>query len=510
VKDWRGFLDEVPLRNLPGIGRKLEKKLQPHNISAVNDVWDLGDCDADNVLSEIIGRGTAQKIINFCQGKDERSVTPVVRKSIGAECNYGVRFDNEMNSIYGVDHMIKELAKEVNKRMQSVEVKGSKLVLKVMISADPSKMPGKFLGHGKCTSHSASQDIQLTRDDTIIFSAAMKLYKKLNVDDSSLRGMGIVVQSLRFDNEVSSSPSKLSVWLQKDTATTTSTSVSKSKQLTEDAASGSHVTFEDVNDDDDDNNDDTMSNMSSTVPTFSQLDKDVLKNLPDDILLEVKSIYGKKKSSQQSPSQQLSPLKSSNKTKGKAKRDVVSIAGQPSVTRMFKLASVKCGDEEMGDNDLSLSQLDCLPLEVQLQIANGDDVEVTRRPRQSSKSKESIVGDQMIDTNEMLPNSMQNQDCYTAEDSSTVNFHEENIVPLLDFITANPDPDESAVSAVHDFLSCIIQERRIEHTTIFLRTIKNNMKDGWTNDIYMQLRRVAIEEIKQKTGSVLDVKWLGL
>jgi len=80
---------------------------------------------------------------------------------------------------------------------------------------------------------------------------------------------------------------------------------------------------------------------------------------------------------------------------------------------------------------------------------------------------------------------------------------------LLDFISTNPNPDESAVSAVHDFLSCIIQERRIEHTTIFLRTIKN-MKDGWTNDIYKQLRRVAIEEIKQKTGSVLDVKWLGL
>jgi len=503
VKDWRGFLDEVPLRDLPGIGRKLEKRLQPHNISTINDVWDLGD--DDKVLSEIIGRNSAQKIIQFCQGKDERPITPVVRKSIGAECNYGVRFDDE--SIYSVDHMIKELAKEVNKRMQSVEVMGSKLVLKVMISADPSKMPGKFLGHGKCTSHSASQDIQLTRDDAIISSAAMKLYKKLNVEDSSLRGMGIVVQSLRFDNEVNSSPSKLSAWLQKDTATTTSTSVSKSKQLTEDVASGSHVAFEDFDDDDDDND---MTNMSSVVPTFSQLDKDVLESLPDDILLEVKSIYGKKKSSQQSPSQQLSPLKSSNKTKGKAKRDVVSIAGQPSVTRMFKLASVKCGDEEMGDNDLSLSQLDCLPLEVQLQIANGDDVEVTRRPRQSPKSNKTIVGDQMIDTNEMLPNSMKNQDCYTAEDSSTVNFHEENIVPLLKFISTNPNPDESAVSVVHDFLSCIIQERRIEHTTIFLRTIKNNMKDGWTNDIYKQLRRVAIEEIKQKTGSVLDVRWLGL
>ena len=81
--------------------------------------------------------------------------------------------------------------------------------------------------------------------------------------------------------------------------------------------------------------------------------------------------------------------------------------------------------------------------------------------------------------------------------------------PLLDFISTNPDPDESAVSAVRNFLSCIIQERRIEHTTIFLRTIKN-MKDGWGDDIYMQLRRVAIEEIEQKTGSVLDVRWLGL
>ena len=53
-------MDEVPLRDLPGIGRKLEKRLQPHNISTVNDVWDLGD-DADNVLSEIIGQGTAQE-----------------------------------------------------------------------------------------------------------------------------------------------------------------------------------------------------------------------------------------------------------------------------------------------------------------------------------------------------------------------------------------------------------------------------------------------------------------
>ena len=84
VKDQREFIDELNLRDLPGIGRKLQNKLEANNIIKVNDVWDLAD-DAENVLSEIIGKGTAHKIVQFCKGEDERQVTPAIRKSIGAE-----------------------------------------------------------------------------------------------------------------------------------------------------------------------------------------------------------------------------------------------------------------------------------------------------------------------------------------------------------------------------------------------------------------------------------------
>ena len=158
VLDHQEILDGLSLRDLHGIGRKIEKKLTADNLHTVNDVWDLGD-DAERVLSEVVGIASAQKIVNFCYGKDDRPVQPQVRKTIGAECNYGVRFDGP----YGPEHMMNGLSKEVEKRMTSVAVRGSKLTLKIMKSKQPSKMPGKFLGHGLCEHLSKSVDIPLTR-----------------------------------------------------------------------------------------------------------------------------------------------------------------------------------------------------------------------------------------------------------------------------------------------------------------------------------------------------------
>ena len=43
-----------------------------------------------------------------------------------------------------------------------------------------------------------------------------------------------------------------------------------------------------------------------------------------------------------------------------------------SVWRMLKLACIKLGDDELGNNYFTLSQLDRLPMECQLQLANGD------------------------------------------------------------------------------------------------------------------------------------------
>lgn len=88
VKDYRELLDGLALRDLHGVGRRIEKKLIINGLHTVNDVWDLRE-DAERVLSEIAGAAVSRKIVNFCYGKDERQLTPQIRKTIGAECNYG-------------------------------------------------------------------------------------------------------------------------------------------------------------------------------------------------------------------------------------------------------------------------------------------------------------------------------------------------------------------------------------------------------------------------------------
>jgi DNA repair protein REV1 len=159
VDDYQVLLDGLALRDLHGIGRKIEKKLNSHGLNIVNDIWDLGD-DAQRVVGEIVGAASSHKLVEFCHGRDDRPVMPQVRKTIGAECNYGVRF----NGPFGPDYMLKGLSKEVEKRMKYVAVVGSKLTLKIMKSKDPSKMPGKFLGHGLCEHLSKSMDIPSTRN----------------------------------------------------------------------------------------------------------------------------------------------------------------------------------------------------------------------------------------------------------------------------------------------------------------------------------------------------------
>mmetsp|Transcript_34077 Transcript_34077/g.82417 ORF Transcript_34077/g.82417 Transcript_34077/m.82417 type:complete len:1316 (-) Transcript_34077:356-4303(-) len=513
VKDWRDFLDNRDLRDIPGVGRKSRNKLQAHGLGTVNDIWDLGE-EAEHMLGEIIGQGNAHKVVQYCYGNDERPVTPLMRKSIGAECNYGVRFDGP----YGVDYFLSGLAKELQKRMSRACVRGSKLVLKIMKSKDTSKVPGKFLGHGLCDSFSRSADISLTRDESIISSVSMKLYKNLAVDESfdkrAVRGMGIVINSLKYDNEANSlSPSKLSAWLTKDVTETKG----MSNNATDEAGTSKQLTYAAKE------KDPFMETAlghpvtDNSIPTYSQLDQEVLQNLPEDILLEVKSAYGKNSSIPTSSTSQ-SPPKSS-KTKYPGKFDYcersIPIPGQTSVRRMLKLACFKSGEEQLGGNDVSLSQFDSLPMEVQLQIANGDDVKIAKRPKHEMEqtSKSLKLASDLSDPTEVEILSVRspqigNQENCSLEDMST-NFYHENIAPLCEFISSNPYPDSNTIDAVQDFLSLCIHERRIDDVVTFLRKIKN-MRDGWGSEIYVQLRKSTVKNIYSTIGSILDVRWLGL
>ena len=84
VKDNYELLYKLQLRDLPGIGWKLDRKLQANHLESVRDVLALGD-EAKNKLCSLLGAGNGRKFLDYIDGKDDRPVEPAKRKTIGAE-----------------------------------------------------------------------------------------------------------------------------------------------------------------------------------------------------------------------------------------------------------------------------------------------------------------------------------------------------------------------------------------------------------------------------------------
>ena len=84
VEDYRALLCDLKLRDLHGIGYRLDRKLAENGLVSVRDVWDLGD-EGESELQKVLGPGVGRKIHQFCYGIDKRPVEPAERKTIGAE-----------------------------------------------------------------------------------------------------------------------------------------------------------------------------------------------------------------------------------------------------------------------------------------------------------------------------------------------------------------------------------------------------------------------------------------
>jgi hypothetical protein len=89
-------------------------------------------------------------------------------------------------------------------------------------------------------------------------------------------------------------------------------------------------------------------------------------------------------------------------------------------------------------------------------------------------------------------------------------FYRENIGPLRDFISSNPNPDSMTVEIVRNFLSLCVQERRVDDAVVLLRTMKNMHDDSWGDEIYSQFRKSTLDEIYSTTGCPIDLEWLGI
>ncbi|XP_039756806.1 DNA repair protein Rev1 isoform X2 [Pararge aegeria] len=185
------FMYNINLRELPGVGRQISTKLESlgHITCGSLQILSLAS------LQHHLGIKVGAQLYDQCRGCDTHPLTfHTVRKSVSAEVNYGIRFDNYKQC----EEFLKQLSAEVHSRMQQFKVVGKCITLKLMVRAKDAPLEtAKFMGHGFCDPISKSTTLQnATNDINIITKEVISICKKQNIDPKEMRGIGIQITKL--------------------------------------------------------------------------------------------------------------------------------------------------------------------------------------------------------------------------------------------------------------------------------------------------------------------------
>ncbi|EFJ42568.1 hypothetical protein VOLCADRAFT_97374 [Volvox carteri f. nagariensis] len=181
------FLGDLNVDELPGVGWSIASKLEDQlGITRVRQVWSA----SRTLLQKRLGARA--------------------RKSVGAEVNYGIRFECESEGGRGeVERFLGDLAGEVAARLRSAGVRGRCLVLKVKRRQAGAPEPAKFMGHGACDNISRSVTMsRFTAEAGDLRAAAVGLLRALAIPPEELRGLGITV--CKLDNDPASATTRAS------------------------------------------------------------------------------------------------------------------------------------------------------------------------------------------------------------------------------------------------------------------------------------------------------------
>ncbi|KAJ2951576.1 hypothetical protein O0L34_g13728 [Tuta absoluta] len=185
------FMYEIKLRDLPGVGRQISQKLETLGHQTCGSLQSLTLAS----LKCHLGVKTGAQLFDQCRGRDLNPLSfHTVRKSVSAEVNYGIRFENENQCI----EFLKQLSAEVHSRMQQFKVVGKCITLKLMVrAADAPVETAKFMGHGFCDVINKSTSLNnATNDLDVITREVLAICKKQNVDPKEMRGVGIQITKL--------------------------------------------------------------------------------------------------------------------------------------------------------------------------------------------------------------------------------------------------------------------------------------------------------------------------
>lgn len=185
------FIGDLTIRDLPGFGFSLGSKMEELGVKFVKDVRDI---PRERLVSSL-GQKTGLKIWEYARGIDKTEIgNEVLRKSVSAEVNWGIRFVNQEQA----DDFVSSLCKELHGRLVENLVRGKQLTLKVMRrSMDAPLESTKHLGHGKCDTFNKSVVIGVaTNASDILGKQAISMLRSFNFSPGDLRGLGVQMTKL--------------------------------------------------------------------------------------------------------------------------------------------------------------------------------------------------------------------------------------------------------------------------------------------------------------------------
>ncbi|KAG8896573.1 deoxycytidyl transferase [Tulasnella sp. 403] len=278
-----------------GIGSSIRDKIrEKFNLETLGELLSK----SKESLQRVLGEKTGEKMWKAARGIDDTQLeSDKPRKSVSAEVNYGIRFENNEQA----ENFIYTLSGEVSKRLKAVNKRGKLLTLKVMVrSKDAPKEAAKFLGHGMVDCFNRSTAIGdarggATDDEQIIGKETWKLLKAFNFDPTELRGIGIQIQKLddeaKAEGDAELPPGQSRLQFTK-TANEAKASESKAPRATG-RVEADAIDVDEIEEEPPPKPRPKSSSRPPTgrstlaLPSASQIDTTVLESLPEDIRAEI-------------------------------------------------------------------------------------------------------------------------------------------------------------------------------------------------------------------------------
>jgi DNA repair protein REV1 len=185
------LLGELKVEDLPGVAYSIGGKLEEIGVKLVKDIRQT----SKERLVSVLGPKTGEKLWEYARGIDRAEVgEQPIRKSVSADVNWGIRFISQEEA----EEFVRNLSKELERRLLNEGVRGKHLTMKIMRRAlDAPLDPAKHLGHGKCDTFNKSVTFGVaTHDGEVIGKEAVAILRSYKFSPGDLRGLGVQMTKL--------------------------------------------------------------------------------------------------------------------------------------------------------------------------------------------------------------------------------------------------------------------------------------------------------------------------